>query len=190
MSPEGVIDKRGGLIQPMWIFNQTLLEVALRTTIIYVVVLIGLRLTGKREVGQMTPFDLVLLLLIANSVQNAMTGPDTSVTGGVMAAVTLLGINAVVSRLAWRHKKLRRWVEGTPTLLIHSGKILNEHLAKENVTPDSLRQALREHGVTDVAQVKLAVLEIDGSISVLKYDDMPDISRPHHHIRFLQKKPS
>src|SRR5947207_11833517 len=106
----------------------TLLEIFIRTVLVYGVVLLGVRLSGKREVGQMTPFDLVLLLLIANSVQNAMTGPDTSVTGGVMAAVTLLGINAVVSRLAWRHEKLRRWVEGTPTLLIHSGKILNEHL--------------------------------------------------------------
>src|SRR5436309_5838577 len=129
----------------MWISNLTLLELALRTTIIYVVVLIGIRLTGKREVGQMTPFDLVLLLLIANAVQNAMTGPDTSVTGGLMAAVTLLGANAVVSRLVWRHKKLRRWVEGTPTLLIHSGKMLTDHLAKEKLTPDSVRQALREH---------------------------------------------
>jgi uncharacterized membrane protein YcaP (DUF421 family) len=174
----------------MWIFNHTLLEIALRTTIIYVVVLIGIRLTGKREVGQMTPFDLVLLLLIANAVQNAMTGPDNSVTGGLAAALTLLGINAAVSRLVWRHKKLRRWVEGTPTLLIHSGKILNEHLAKEKLTPDSVRQALREHGVTDVTQVKLAVLEIDGSISVLKYDDMPGTTRPHHHIRFLKKKSS
>ena len=87
----------------MWIFNHTLLEIALRTTIIYVVVLIGIRLTGKREVGQMTPFDLVLLLLIANAVQNAMTGPDNSVTGGLAAALTLLGINAAVLRLVWRH---------------------------------------------------------------------------------------
>src|SRR5438094_7744713 len=101
-------------------------EIVLRTAAIYLVVLLGVRLTGKREVGQMTPFDLVLLLLIANSVQNAMTGPDTSVTGGLAAALTLLGMNAVVSRLAWRHRKLRRWVEGTPTLLIHSGKILTE----------------------------------------------------------------
>lgn len=172
----------------MWVFDRTLLEIAVRTTIIYVVVLVGIRLTGKREVGQMTPFDLVLLLLISNAVQNAMTGPDTSVTGGLVAAVTLLAVNAVVSRLAWRYTKVRKLVEGTPTLLIHSGKILEENLAKEELTRESLQQALREHSVASVEEVKLAVLEVDGSISVLKNDDMPSVARPHHRIRFLQRK--
>ncbi|MCS6806487.1 MAG: DUF421 domain-containing protein [Acidobacteriota bacterium] len=174
----------------MWNFNHTLLEIALRTTIIYVVVLLGIRLTGKREVGQMTPFDLVLLLLLANAVQNAMTGPDTSVTGGLVAAVTLLAVNAVVTRMVWRYKKVRRLVEGTPTLLIHQGKILSENLAKERVTEETLRQALREHGIASVTEVALAVLEVDGSISVLKNDEMPAISHPYHRIRFLKRKSS
>ena len=172
----------------MWVFDRTLLEIVIRTTIIYMVVLIGIRLTGKREVGQMTPFDLVLLLLIANAVQNAMTGPDTSVTGGLVAAITLLAVNAGVSRLTWRYRKFRKWVEGTPTLLIHSGKILDENLAKEELSRESVLQALREHGVATVPEVKLAVLEVDGSISVLKNDEMPTISRPHHRIRFLRRK--
>lgn len=172
----------------MWLFNTTLLEIALRATIIYIVVLIGIRLAGKREVGQMTPFDLVLLLLIANAVQNAMTGPDTSVTGGVVAAGTLLAMNAVVTRLVWRHRVVRRFVEGTPTLLIREGRILSENLAKEQVTTEELEQALREHGIATVADVSLAVLEIDGAISVLKNDDMPTHMRPHHRIRFLRRK--
>src|SRR5512136_2899887 len=92
----------------------TLVEIALRTGVIYLLVLLGIRLTGKREVGQMTPFDLVLLLLIANVVQNAMTGPDTSLIGGLVGATTLLGINAVMGRLVWRHRRLRQLVEGTP----------------------------------------------------------------------------
>lgn len=174
----------------MWVFNQTLLEIAVRATIIYVVVLIGIRLTGKREVGQMTPFDLVLLLLIANAVQNAMTGPDNSVTGGVVAAGTLLAVNAVVTRLVWRYRKIRGLVVGTPTLLIHDGKILRTHLAKESLAEEELEQALREHGIANVADVSLAVLEIDGSISVLRKDEMPTAARPHHRFRFLRKKPS
>ena len=172
----------------MWIVDTTLLQIALRTAIIYVVILAGLRLLGKREVGQMTPFDLVLLLLIANAVQNAMTGPDTSVTGGIVAAATLLLINFLITRLAWRQKKVRQWVEGTPTLLIRSGKVLSANLAKELITLDELEQALREHGVGTVADVNLAVLEIDGSISVLRQDEMPTAARPHHRIRFLRRK--
>ncbi len=173
----------------MWIFNNTLLEIILRTGIIYVVVLIGLRLTGKREVGQMTPFDLVLLLLIANAVQNAMTGPDTSVTGGIIAAATLLVLNMVVTRIVFLNKKVRHVVEGSPTLLIRHGKILTENLDKEQIPAESLRQALREHSISNVKDVNLAVLEIDGSISVLKDDDMPTVTRQHHHVRFLNRKP-
>lgn len=172
----------------MWTFDQTLLEIALRAVIIYVVVLIGIRLTGKREVGQMTPFDLVLLVLIANAVQNAMVGPDTSVTGGLVAAGTLLLANALVSYLVWRYKKVRKLVEGTPTLLIHSGKIIKRNLAKEKVPLEALHQALREHGIEKVEEVKLAVLEIDGSISVLKNEEFPTVLKPHHHIRFLKRK--
>ena len=172
----------------MWLFNNMLLEIILRSAIIYVVVLIGLRLTGKREVGQMTPFDLVLLLLIANAVQNAMTGPDTSVTGGIIAAATLLVLNMVVTRLVLLNRRVRHVVEGSPTLLIHHGKVLNDHLEKENVSVEALHQALREHGVADFSDVSLAVLEIDGSISVLKHDDMPTVTRQHHHVRFLNKK--
>ena len=174
----------------MWIFNQTLLEIAFRSAIIYLVVLLGLRLTGKRQVGQMTPFDLVLLLLIANAVQNAMTGPDTSLTGGLVAAATLLAMNTLVTRVVWRSRAARHLVEGTPTLLIHNGKLLQEHLTKERISAQDLHQALREHGVTRVEDVSLAVLEIDGSISVLKNDDMPTVGRPHHRIRFLRKKGS
>ncbi len=172
----------------MWIFNSTLLEIVLRAAIIYFVVLIGIRLTGKRQVGQMTPFDLVVLLLIANAVQNAMTGSDTSVTGGLVAAATLLGVNAVVTRLAWGHKGVRELVEGTPTLLIHAGKVIPAHLAKERVTREELEQALREHGIASVAEVSSAVLEVDGSISVLRLDEAPTASRPHHRFRFLRRR--
>lgn len=161
----------------------TVLEILFRTAVIYLAVLIGMRLSGKRQVGEMTPFDLVVLLLIANAVQNAMTGPDTSVVGGLAAAATLLGLNVVISRLALRNKLVRRAVEGDPTLLIHSGRIIRGNLDRENIGEEELLQALREHGVERIEDVQGAVLEIDGSISVIRKDELPETHRPHHRIR-------
>lgn len=168
----------------MWIFDETLLQIILRSSIIYIVVLIGIRLTGKREVGQMTPFDLVLLLLIANAVQNAMTGPDTSVTGGLVAAGTLLVLNRAVGYIVWRNKKVRRVVEGTPTVLIHSGKIVERNIIRERIAEEELRQTLREHGIMNIEEVYLAVLEIDGVVSVLKNEEVALPDKPHRRIHF------
>ncbi|MDZ7302201.1 MAG: DUF421 domain-containing protein [candidate division KSB1 bacterium] len=172
----------------MEIIRHPLVEIALRTAVVYFVILVGLRLTGKREVGQMMPLDLTMLILLANAVQNAMTGPDTSLLGGVVTAATLLVMNVMLTRVAWRYRKIRRLVEGTPTLLIRHGKVLHENLAKEKLNIDDLQQALREHGIASVAEVTLAVLEIDCAVSVLKNDDLPAISRPHHHVQFFDRK--
>src|SRR5580698_9759494 len=101
-----------------------LLQIAMRTGIIYLLVLVGVRLSGKREVGQMTPFDLTLLLLISNSVQNAMTGPDTSLMGGVVAAATLLLVNYLVGELSGVNRRFRKLVEGQPSLLVHDGEAI------------------------------------------------------------------
>src|SRR6202165_4237336 len=109
-----------------------LLEIFLPTGAIYVVVLAGVRLSGKREVGQMTPFDLTLLLLLSNAVQNAMTGPDTSVIGGFVAACTLFLLNYLVADLSGVNRRFRRFIQGEPSLLIHDGKIIESHMAKEH----------------------------------------------------------
>lgn len=163
------------------------LEIILRTTVIYVLVLLGIRLTGKREVGQMTPFDLTLLLLLSNSVQNAMTGPDTSLVGGVAAALVLLLLNFLLAEASGLNRRFRRFIQGSPTLLIHNGELVTAHCAKEHVSPDEVQRALREHGVSTTKEVALAVLEVDGSISVLKYDDVPDHLKPHRRLKFLQR---
>lgn len=139
----------------------------MRTAGVYVVILLGLRLAGKREIGQMTVFDLVVLLLLANAVQNAMVGPDTSLAGGLLAAIVLLVLNAVVARLRLRWPVLRRVVEGSPTLLVLHGEVLTDHLKRERLDEETLEAALREHGVGDLSDVEMAVLEIDGSISVV-----------------------
>src|ERR1700747_2475322 len=166
-----------------------LLNIALRTTVIYAVVLAGVRLSGKREVGHMTPFDLTLLLLISNSVQNAMTGPDTSLLGGVVAASTLLLLNYLIADVSGANRHFRKVIQGQPSLLVHDGKVIESHMAKEHVSMDELERALREHGISSCHDVALAVLEVDGSISCLKYDEIkPDadthLARPR---RFLQK---
>lgn len=169
--------------------GHVLLQIVLRTGIIYLLVLIGVRLSGKREVGQMTPFDLTLLLLLSNSVQNAMTGPDTSLAGGAVAACTLLVLNYGVAGVSGSNRRLRRLIEGEPSLLVHDGKIIQSHMARERVSMDELHRALREHGINSCDQVALAVLEVDGSISCLKYDEIkPDANTHLVRRRFIQKK--
>jgi uncharacterized membrane protein YcaP (DUF421 family) len=166
-----------------------LLQIVLRTGVIYLLVLVGVRLSGKREVGQMTPFDLTLLLLLSNSVQNAMTGPDTSLLGGAVAAATLLVMNFVLADFSGRSRRFRRFVQGEPSLLVHDGKVIESHMLRERVSMDELHRALREHGISCTDQVALAVLEVDGSISCLKYDEItPDADNHLARRRFIQKK--
>jgi uncharacterized membrane protein YcaP (DUF421 family) len=139
--------------------------------VIYLLVLIGVRLSGKREVGQMTPFDLVLLLLLSNSVQNAMTGPDTSLVGGVVAATVLLVLNYFVADLSGANRRFRKFIQGQPSMLIHDGEVIEAHMAKEHVSMDDL-------------EVAIGVLEVDGSISFLRYDDI----NPTAHTHLVRRK--
>ena len=169
--------------------THVLAQVVARTAVIYIVVLAGVRLSGKREVGQMTPFDLTLLLLISNAVQNAMTGPDTTLFGGIAAACTLLVMNYFVAELSGGNRRFRKFVQGQPSLLVHDGQVIASHMAKEHVSMDELQRALREHGIASTHDVALAVLEVDGSISCLKYDEIkPDASTHLARRKFLQKK--
>lgn len=171
----------------MWTTWGTALGILVRTSSVYLLVLIGVRLTGKREVGQMTPFDLTLLLLLSNSVQNAMTGPDTSLMGGAVAATVLLALNYFVAELSGLNRRFRRMVQGSPTLLIHDGQMLMDHLRREHVTVDEVMRALREHGIGSASEVAVGVLEVDGSLSFLKEDDLPEGIRARHRSRFLKR---
>jgi uncharacterized membrane protein YcaP (DUF421 family) len=155
--------------------------VVVRSAVVYVVLLVLLRVAGKRELGQLTPFDLVVLLIISNAVQNAMVGPDTSLNGGILAAITLVAVNWLVDRLGLRSSWLRERLLGTPSLLVDNGKFVEEHLRREGITEDEVMQALREHGVDDLAKVRMAVLEVDGTISVVP-DDSP-VTRTKRRLR-------
>lgn len=164
-----------------------LLDIALRTTIIYLVLIVGIRLTGTRQLGQMSGFDLVLLLIIANAVQNAMVGPDTSLAGGLVAAGVLLFWHQVIDRVRRSSPRFGKLIAGEGVMLINDGEILEEHLRRAGVTRDELLQALREHGVPTADVVRLAVLEPDGSISVIRHDDLVPGTRLHHRIERVRR---
>jgi uncharacterized membrane protein YcaP (DUF421 family) len=144
--------------------------VVLRTAAVYGLLLVGLRLTGKRQAGQITPFDLVLLLLLSNAVQNAMLGNDTTVLGGAVAVLTLLAVNFLVNQVRVRSKAVRTVVEGVPVILVEDGEVRDRNLRQEGMTMDDLWEVLREHEVNDLHQVRLAMLEVDGNVSVIQSD--------------------
>jgi len=146
-----------------------LVEIALRSLAVYVAIVVLLRLGGRRQLGQLTPFDLVALLLVSNAVQNAMVGDDVSVPGGIVSAATLLSVAAVMVHLRARLPWIRRLVEGTgPTVLVQNGAFNERNLARVGLAHDDVLRALREHAeVDDVTHVRLAVLETDGTVSIV-----------------------
>jgi uncharacterized membrane protein YcaP (DUF421 family) len=137
-----------------------------RVTLVYAFLLVILRITGKRQVGQLAPFDLVLLLVLSNSVQNAMMGADSSVSGGFLAAATLILLNSLVSMATYRSKRLEGLIEGRPQLLIHNGQLDERVMREARLTHHELMAALRQAGHTSVGQVHTAILENNGTISV------------------------
>lgn len=156
----------------MFDINPTMWEVPIGTLTVYVVLVLGLRFFGKRELGQMTPFDLVLILTLSNAVQNAMTGGDNSLLGGLLSAGTLLVTHWAFTRLGDRVPGVKKWLEGEPTLLVHEGKLLPRHMRQEGVDLDELMMAIRQHGLNELSQVGAAVLEVDGTISIVPSDEM------------------
>jgi uncharacterized membrane protein YcaP (DUF421 family) len=141
--------------------------ILLRTLIVYFFILVGFRMAGKREVGQLAPFDFALILLIANAVQNAMVGPDTSLVGGLCAASVLLVVNRSLGHLAASNRKVERLLRGHARVLISKGHTYTESLKLEGISHDELMQALRENCCATIEECRLAVLEVDGTISVI-----------------------
>lgn len=152
----------------MWdISPHTWWEFVVRAVVVYVFLLAMLRLTGKRQVGQMSPFDLVLLLILSNAVQNSMNGGDNSITGGLILAGTLIGINSFLGWATFRSKTLEGLLEGRPVFLVHHGKIDHHALKEAQMTIHELDAALRAAGHVGPATVRYAVLENTGKISVI-----------------------
>jgi uncharacterized membrane protein YcaP (DUF421 family) len=156
----------------MWRLSLPWWEFIVRALIVYGFLIVLLRLTGKRQVGQLAPFDLVLLLVLSNAVQNAMNGGDNSVLAGILSACTLVLVNYLVGRAAYRNKRVEALIEGRPEVLIHNGRLYEEVLVREKLTHHELSAALRAAGCINVEDVHYAMLENNGQISVVAKKDV------------------
>lgn len=143
------------------------LEIIYRCLTVYVFLFGVLRLLGKKEIGQLRPFDLVLLLIVSEATQSAMVGGDTSLQAGLVAISTLIFADMLVTRLLLKAPRLQKVLEGSPTVLVSRGQVIQNHMEKEKLTEEDLLQACRENGVAKIQEVRLAVLEVDGTISIV-----------------------
>ncbi|MCI4442726.1 MAG: DUF421 domain-containing protein [Lentimicrobium sp.] len=142
-------------------------DIIIRSASVYLFMVIALRIFGKKELSQLNTSDVILILLISNSVQNAMVGNDTTLLGGLSAALVLFIVNFVLKKLMYQFPKFSNFMQEKPEILIHDGKMDFKALSKLNITSDELIEAIREHGVEHFTDVKLAMLEIDGNISII-----------------------
>jgi uncharacterized membrane protein YcaP (DUF421 family) len=142
-------------------------ELIVRSAVVYTALIFILRISGKRQVGQLAPFDLVLLLVLSNAVQNSMNGGDNSLLGGLISAVTLIALNYVVGFATFKSKRLEALIEGRPVILIHNGRVLENVLAQTQLTHHELDAALRQSGYACIDDVQRAILENNGSITVI-----------------------
>ena len=156
----------------------------LRAVVIYVGLLLALRVFGKREVGQFTLYDLVFILLVANALQPAITGPDNSILGGFVLIVALVGTNFVVGRLD-RLPQFHRLLSPHPAVVVRNGQYIEDAMRREGVERDEVEMAMREHGITDLKEVQMAVLEADGSLSIVP--DGSTIHKTKRRVRFNRR---
>src|SRR5438094_805688 len=166
----------------MFVLAIPLLEKILRPIVIYAFLVISLRLSGKRELVQLNPFDLVVLLTLSNTVQNAIIGDDNSVVGGIVGATALLVVNYLVVRFLYRHERLDRLVEGEADVLMENGKVRADRLEKELITLPELESAAHKQGFASLDEVDRAVLEPGGTISLFGKNPTPEAAR-HEEIR-------
>lgn len=157
------------------------LIIAGKTALIYLFLIVGLRLLGKRELGQMSLYDFVMIVILGNAVQNAMLGTDTTLAGGLVAAAVLLVANRVVNEVVARSGRVEHLLVGEPVLLIHDGVVLAKTCRRQGITTDQLMAALREHGLEDPSEAALAVLEVDGTVSIVPSGS--EIRRTRHHFK-------
>jgi len=149
-------------------------NLVIRACVVYGAVIILLRLGGKRQVGQLGMAEFVALLLISNAVQNSMNGGDNSLTSGILLAAVLIILSVIVEYVTFRFRKVESLIQGRPTLLINRGQILHDHLRREWLTVHELKQLLRKQGIHDLNEVKQAILESDGFISITRKSEMPE----------------
>ena len=157
----------------MHLTPENILDIILRSSVVYAVLIVIFRIAGKRHVAQLSIIDFILILLVSNAVQNAMVGEDTTLGGGIIAALTLVALNVILTKLTVRNKTISKIVEGVPKILIRDGKILSKVLEHENLTKEEVEEAIRKAGLPNYDDVGLAILETDGSISVIGKNKLP-----------------
>ncbi len=163
------------------------LIISLKSIAVYVFIVAAIRLFGKKELSQLSVIDLVFILLISNAVQNAMVGDDTSLLGGFAAAGSLFVMNFVLKKVMFKHESISKLIQGEPLMLVYQGEIKENALEKSGLTLDELHAAIREHGVEKVEKVDLAILEVDGNISVLSNDYKHRTSKKRKAHKMLSK---
>ncbi|GAC1477085.1 MAG: DUF421 domain-containing protein [Gemmatimonadaceae bacterium] len=161
----------------LWQIGEPVLAKVIRTLVIYAFLVVGLRLAGRRELGQLNPFDLVVLLVLSNTVQNAIIGNDNSVTGGILGAVILLGVNYIVGRVIYHHPRVERVVVGRPLLLVGDGRLIRENLAREFITREEIAAAARRQGIDGLDDVGECWLETGGALTFIAKRPTPDEGR-------------
>jgi uncharacterized membrane protein YcaP (DUF421 family) len=142
-------------------------KIILSCFVVYLFIIVAIRLFGRKEISQLTVLDLVFILLISNSVQNAMVGPDTSLSGGLVAAGSLFVLNYIFQRILYRFPSLSKTIQGHPLLLIYKGRVIEQNLKKIQLTIAELEEAIREHGAEYISEVDQAIFEVNGNISIL-----------------------
>jgi len=161
------------------------LDIVIRSTAVYLFMIIALRLFGKKELSQLNTADVILILLISNSVQNAMVGNNTTLWGGLIAATILFVINFVIKKLLFKYKNFSDFMLEKPEVLIHNGTLDFKTLGKLGITSDEIKEAMREHGIEYFKDVKLAMLEVDGNISIISGDK--ELKQTHYKRRKNRK---
>lgn len=158
--------------EAMWIPSLPLAHILLRAAVVYAFVLLLLRLGGKRQIGQMGPAEFVALLLVSNAVQNSMNGGDNSITGGLVLAAAIVGLSSLVGFFSYRSKRLADFIQGRPSLLVYRGEIVARNLEKSRIAVRELHVLLRHQGLQDLKEIHEAVLEANGSLSVVKTSEL------------------
>jgi uncharacterized membrane protein YcaP (DUF421 family) len=174
----------------MDILQNNYFRIVFSSIAVYFFIILAIRLFGKKELAQLSVYDLVFILLISNAVQNAMVGPDSTLSGGLVAAGSLFVVNFILKKLQLRFPKFGKAIQGEAIMLVFKGKVLSSNMKNAGITEDELMEVIREHGVTSVSEVNLAVLEVDGNISVLSTDLRKKTTRRRKAHKIISKQQS
>ncbi len=162
-------------------------EIILRSVVVYLVILLGFRAAGKRHISQLSLVDFALIMLISNAVQNAMVGTDSSLLGGIIAAAALMATNIILSKFIFKSKSSREFFVGEPKLLVRNSQLIQSAMEQEELSEEDITEAIREHGFESLKEVRTAILELDGSISVIPYPQKGEHIE-HHLAPVIRKK--